>query len=125
LRGETGFPGERGLQGDRGIQGPQGDVGPPGPPGPQGEPGPIGLTGKDGAGPSRGRARGPWTGSVFYHQDDMVSCGGSGWVALVEGATGRPGDSKDWQLFVKKGRDGKDGERGERGPIGPAGKDYA
>lgn len=93
--------------------------------GPPGSPGPTGLDGKDGAGPSRGRHRGAWTGSEFYHQDDTVSCGGSGWIALVEGAIGRPGDSKDWQLFVKKGRDGKDGERGPQGPIGPAGKDYA
>ncbi len=93
--------------------------------GPSGPPGPPGLDGKDGAGPSRGRDRGPWTGSVQYHLDDMVTSGGSGWVALVEGATGRPGTSKDWRLFVMKGRDGKDGAPGPRGPIGPAGKDYA
>ncbi len=98
------------------LKGKQGDAG---------SPGPAGIDGKDGAGPSRGRHRGPWTGSVQYHLDDMVTSGGSGWVALVEGAKGRPGDSKDWQLFAMKGRDGKDGAPGPRGPIGPAGKDYA
>jgi hypothetical protein len=87
-----------------------------------GDPGPPGIPGKDGAGPSRGRHRGPWKADEHYQLDDSVSSGGSGWIAMVEGAKGRPGDSKDWQLFVKKGRDGKDGERG---PQGPAGKDAA
>ncbi len=125
LRGETGIPGRDGKDGRDGKNGETGPQGVQGEPGMAGKDGAPGIDGKDGAGPSRGRHRGSWTGSEHYHQDDTVSCGGSGWIALVEGAKGRPGDSKDWQLFVKKGRDGKDGERGERGPIGPAGKDYA
>ena len=42
--------------------------------------------------------------------------------AMPDAPKGRPGDCRDWQLFVKKGRDGKDGERGPPGPQGPPGK---
>jgi hypothetical protein len=101
------------------IRGLKGEIGPPGLPGP---PGPPGHDGKDGAGPSRGRYRGPWKHDDDFHLDDMVSCGGAGWICMVEGAKDKPGDSKQWQLFVRKGRDGKDGERGPPGPIGPTGK---
>jgi hypothetical protein len=87
-----------------------------------GDPGLPGMDGKDGAGPSRGRYRGPWKHDEDYHLDDMVSSGGSGWVCMVEDAKDRPGDSKQWQLFVKKGNHGKDGERGPPGPIGPTGR---
>jgi hypothetical protein len=55
----------------------------------------------------------------------MVTSGGSGWVAIVEDPKGRPGHSKDWQLFVMKGRDGKDGEPGPQGPQGAPGKDMS
>ena len=129
-RGDVGFRGETGIPGERG---PQGDQGPPGPPapqgliGPQGEPGPAGPQGEkglDGAGPSRGRHRGPWKHDEKYNLDDSVTSGGSGWIALVDDPRGRPGTSKHWQLFVMKGRDGKDGERGPQGPIGPKGKSY-
>lgn len=125
LRGETGIPGRDGKDGRDGERGPQGSQGEQGLPGLAGKDGRDGIDGKDGAGPSRGRHRGPWKHDERYHVDDMVSLGGSGWVAIVEDPKGRPGDSKDWQLFVRKGRDGKDGDRGPQGPIGPAGKDYA
>jgi hypothetical protein len=127
-RGDVGLRGETGIPGRDGKDGRDGEIGPPGP---QGEPGTPGLNGKDGAdgmdgaGPSRGRHRGPWKADEQYHLDDSVTSGGSGWIAMVENAKGRPGDSKDWQLFVKKGRDGKDGERGPQGPVGAAGKDNA
>lgn len=124
IRGEIGIPGERGLQGD---QGPRGQIGPQGIPGPQGVPGPPGPQGEkglDGAGPSRGRHRGPWKHDEKYNLDDSVTSGGSGWIALVDDPQGKPGTSKHWQLFVMKGRDGKDGERGPPGPIGPKGKSY-
>jgi hypothetical protein len=108
LRGETGIPGPQGIVGPIGPAGPSGPIGPQGEIGPPGPEGASGVPGKDGAGPSRGRHRGPWKQDEDYHLDDGVTSGGSGWVAIVEGAKGRPGDSKDWQLFVKKGRDGKE-----------------
>ena len=128
LRGEIGIPGERGEKGDKGQpgeKGDKGDLGSTGEKGEKGDPGDQGIPGKDGAGPSRGRHRGPWKHDEDYHLDDSVTSGGSGWIAMVEDPKGRPGTSKDWLLFVIKGRDGKDGEPGPRGPVGPAGKDYA
>jgi hypothetical protein len=116
LRGESGIPGKDGRDGKDGAPGNNGEKGDPGP---QGLPG---LDGKDGAGPSRGRYRGPWKHDEDYHIDDMVSCGGNGWVCMLEGAKNKPGDSKQWELFVRKGSHGKDGERGPPGPQGPMGK---
>jgi integrin beta 3 len=136
---EKGDPGEKGEKGDPGssiigVQGPRGNPGPdgrdgkdgkdgaPGNNGEKGEPGPQGPPGMDGAGPSRGRYRGPWKHDEEYCLDDMVSRDSSGWVCTVEATKRKPGDSKDWQLFVRKGRDGKDGERGPPGPQGPTGR---
>lgn len=130
-RGDVGLRGETGIPGHDGKDGHDGKNGEPGPPGAQGEPGLAGkdgmpgLDGKDGAGPSRGRHRGPWKYDEKYHLDDSVTYGGSGWMAVVDDPKGKPGDSKDWQLFVRKGRDGKDGDRGPQGPQGTPGKDMA
>jgi len=42
-----------------------------------------------------------------YERGDVVTWGGSSWVALKDAPQGKPGDtSRDWQLIVKKGRDG-------------------
>lgn len=44
---------------------------------------------------------------VSYDRGDVVTWGGSSWVALKDAPQGKPGDaSRDWQLIVKKGRDG-------------------
>ena len=123
LRGETGIPGRDGKDGKDGQCGPIGPQGDAGPPGLNGKDGRDGIDGKDGAGPSRGRHRGPWKHDENYHLDDSVSSGNGIWIALVENAKGRPGDSKEWQLAVRAGRNGKDGERGPPGPPGPPGKD--
>jgi hypothetical protein len=125
LRGETGIPGRDGKDGRDGECGSQGPQGEPGPAGLNGNDGKDGIDGKDGAGPSRGRHRGPWKHNEDYRLDDSVTSGGSGWIAMVENPKGRPGTSKDWLLFVIKGRDGKDGEPGPQGPAGKDGKDYA
>jgi hypothetical protein len=109
--------------GKDGRDGKDGNKGDKGEPGSQGLPGLPGLNGKDGAGPSRGRYRGPWKhDAADFQLDDMVVSGGSGWVCMVEGTKAKPGHSKDWQLFIHKGRDGKDGERGPAGPQGPIGR---
>lgn len=43
---------------------------------------------------------------AVYERGDMVTWGGSTWIALKDAPQGRPGDaSRDWQLMVKKGRD--------------------
>jgi integrin beta 3 len=110
----------------KGESGPAGPPGPPGLPGACGPAGPPGPSGKDGAGPSRGRHRGPWKYDTEYLADDMVSYGGSGWVALVDKAKSKPGEGSEseWMLFVRKGRDGKDGEQGPPGKPGRDGKDW-
>lgn len=41
-----------------------------------------------------------------YERGDVVTWGGSSWVSLKETPQGKPGQSHDWQLMVKKGRDG-------------------
>lgn len=55
--------------------------------------------------------RGVWTEQA-YREGDGVTFGGSLWLAKKESPEGKPGQSGDWQLAVKKGRDGKDGKDG-------------
>jgi hypothetical protein len=55
--------------------------------------------------------RGVWT-EQSYREGDGVTFGGSLWLAKKESPEGKPGQSDDWQLAVKKGRDGKDGKDG-------------
>lgn len=47
-----------------------------------------------------------------YVTGDTVSYGGSSWHCHAPMTTGRPGDSSDWQLAVKRGQDGKDVRHG-------------
>lgn len=51
--------------------------------------------------------KGVWSESARYQQGQMVTRGGSMWSCQKDGATGRPGDSADWLLIVKAGRDGR------------------
>ena len=44
----------------------------------------------------------------LYEKGDAVTYGGNLWIAGQDNPTGKPGNSKHWQLAVKKGRDGKD-----------------
>ncbi len=53
-----------------------------------------------------------------YLRGNGVTFGGSFWIAQKDMPAGKPGESADWRLAVKKGRDGRDGERGERGDPG-------
>lgn len=57
--------------------------------------------------------RGVFKDGDTFARGDVVSWGGSAFVAQVDGAKGAPGTSPDWRLAVRKGRDGKDGERGK------------
>jgi integrin beta 3 len=151
-RGERGEKGEPGFVGRDGLPGLAGRDGKDGSPGKDGAPGKDGKDGVDGLGFEdmslslsedgcsvieryargnvvkeisrrvRGRYCGPWKHGETYFFEDTVSWAGSGWVAIAQQPKGKPGECKDWQLFVKKGRDGRDGERGPIGPMGPAGK---
>ncbi len=43
-----------------------------------------------------------------YAKGDGVTFGGSWFIAQKDAPVGKPGDSDDWRLSVKRGRDGKD-----------------
>ncbi|GEP05555.1 hypothetical protein MOX02_35930 [Methylobacterium oxalidis] len=65
--------------------------------------------------------RGVYKAGETYKPGDGVTWGGSWWLAQKETST-RPGESDDWRLAVKRGRDGRDGKDGERGPQGKQGE---
>lgn len=44
-----------------------------------------------------------------YERGDGVTWGGSFWIAQKDDPIGKPGESEDWRLAVKKGRDAKGG----------------
>jgi hypothetical protein len=58
-----------------------------------------------------------------YRIGDGVTFQGSFWIAQAE-TKQRPGDSSDWRLAVKKGRDGKNGTNGTNGRDGLNGKSW-
>lgn len=51
--------------------------------------------------------RGVYRGGENYRKGDLVTFGGSGWIAQEE-TSDKPELSKAWRLAVKRGRDGKD-----------------
>lgn len=51
--------------------------------------------------------RGVFGSAPSYGRGDVVTWGGSAWVALKD-TSAKPEHSSDWQLAVKRGRDGKD-----------------
>ena len=143
-QGDPGAPGPPGI-GDRG---PQGDCGPQGLPGLPGRDGRDGKDGADGLGyedlgvelledgrtlkflaTRDGRTReigrikaswplpkGTWTGGA-HEPGDFVNHDGSGWMCRVA-TTARPGQSTDWQLYVKRGAAGAKGDAGKDGRDG-------
>ena len=66
--------------------------------------------------------RGVFKSDSAYTRGDVVSFGGSLWIAQRD-TKDKPETSDAWRLSVKRGRDGKDGKNGERGPEGRAGRD--
>jgi hypothetical protein len=66
--------------------------------------------------------RGVYRAGQTYERGDGVTRDGSFWVAQKE-TSAKPGESPDWRMAVKKGRDGKDGERGIKGEPGQKGRD--
>jgi integrin beta 3 len=66
--------------------------------------------------------RGTYKDGEAYERGDVVSFGGSFWLAQCDTAA-KPETSPDWRLGVKRGRDGKDGKAGAKGERGLPGKD--
>ena len=53
------------------------------------------------------RYRGVWQPGEQYRRNNFVTQDGGVWVCLRD-TEGKPGQSLDWQLAVRRGRDGKD-----------------
>lgn len=51
--------------------------------------------------------RGVYKADREYERGDAVTADGSYWIAQKDSPQGKPGQSPDWRLAVKKGRDGK------------------
>lgn len=57
--------------------------------------------------------RGYWREGMLCEKSDIVTHGGSAWIALRETKAKPCLEAKeDWRLFARKGRDGKDGKHG-------------
>lgn len=122
--GRDGVQGERGIEGRNGEKGDRGDAGPAGADGLQIEDATLEQKGRDivfrfktAAGDVEKRLRmvgvlldrGIFKTGDQYEAGDVISYGGSMWIAQRDDP-GTPGDaSKGWRLSVKKGADGKDG----------------
>lgn len=63
--------------------------------------------------------RGYWRPDMACQKGDIVTAGGSAWLALRATKTEPSTDAKDdWRLFARKGRDGRDGRDGKSpGPV--------
>lgn len=152
--GVDGVAGERGLDGRDGRDGKDGINGRDGALGPEGQKGLDGKDGSDGFSLedfsldfdgernvtlsfARGALqkthtlvlpqwiyRGVFEEGREYQLGDMVTWGGSCWVARANTGA-KPGQSSEasraWQLAVKAGRDGREGKPGREGQQGPKG----
>jgi hypothetical protein len=71
--------------------------------------------------------RGVFKAGSAHQEGDLVTSGGSLWMAVKDAPNGKPDEqATDWRLVVKRGRDGKDGApgvRGEKGDVGARGRD--
>jgi hypothetical protein len=149
--GPPGAPGISGIDGASGRDGRDGLPGVPGPPGEHGRDGINGKDGKDGLGVADfdvlhdGRRKfilrwangdrlvekffvlpvqiycGVWESGKSYESHDVVTYGGSMFVAKCN--TDKRPEGEDWQLCVKRGGNGSNGKEGKQGPQGPAGRD--
>ena len=54
--------------------------------------------------------KGIYRPEAVYDKGDCVTLGGSQFSAQKDAPAGKPGESDDWRLAVKRGRDGKDGK---------------
>jgi hypothetical protein len=141
LKGNTGG-GATGPQGPAGPQGPKGDTGSPGLSGLPGQQGPAGAKGDTGAAGANGSAGAPgakgdkgdkgdqgdgltlvgaWNVSTAYNANDVVTAGGSTYLALntSTGVDPTTDTGTAWALLAAKGADGA---KGDTGPAGEAGE---
>lgn len=65
--------------------------------------------------------RGNWSKGLAYEANDLVSFGGSSWLAVQDNINAKPGAAGDWQLFAARGGDGSAGGAGSNGSAGSAG----
>lgn len=49
-----------------------------------------------------------------YSKGDVVTFGGSAWTCLKDAPEGKPGQTEDWRLTVKRGRDGRESVKIEK-----------
>jgi len=138
IQGPIGPMGPQGLvgpQGPAGPQGPQGVQGPEGPQGPQGPQGPAGLNGTDGHDGATGATgdkgdkgdtgdkglnfAGAWNAAAAYVKDDVVTFGGSTWIADLASQGSQPDAAAPaWLLVAGKGDKGDKGDKGNAGLDG-------
>lgn len=64
--------------------------------------------------------RGAWSATTAYAKNDMVSSGGSSWIATAA-STGQQPPASSWTLLATGGAQGPQGDPGPAGPAGPAG----
>jgi hypothetical protein len=96
---------ETSVVGPAGPQGPSGVAGPTGPQGPPGVAGPAGPAGSQGDGFT---FLGEWDTNAIYHATDVVTKGGSSYVARGDSVAvdpTLPGDA--WALFAARGTTGQ------------------
>ncbi len=65
---------------------------------------------------------GVWSAGQTYEAGDMVTRGGSMWIAQEQTAEEPGAGATKWRLCVKRGSNGKDGKDGKAGQPGPEGK---
>jgi Collagen triple helix repeat (20 copies) len=148
--GAQGGPGTPGMDGTAGRDGRDGLPGVPGPSGERGRDGKDGADGKDGLGVAdfdvvhdgerkftvrwaNGERlveksfalpimiyRGTWEHGKEYTSNDVVTYGGSMFIAK-HNTVAKP-EGEDWRLCVKRGGNGSNGKDGPPGPQGPAGR---
>ena len=132
LAGATGAQGAQGIQGVQGPIGPMGLQGPAGATGAMGLQGPQGAAGTNGTNGTNGQGftfRNAYVSGTSYNADDVVTEGGSTYVALqanqnVDPATDVANHGGNWAveaLAGATGAQGAQGIQGVQGPIGPIG----
>jgi collagen type VII alpha len=97
--------------------------------GPAGADGPAGATGAAGAAGADGDSFiyiGNWDNTVHYLTNDVVSRGGSSFIALANNFNSSPdyttpGNTANWALLAAKGAQGDTGATGPQGDAGPTG----
>ena len=120
-KGDTGSPGLSGLPGQQGPSGPKGDPGAAGANGSAGAPGAKGDKGDKGDQGDGLTFLGAWNVSTAYKANDVVTAGGSTYLALNTSTSVDPTTDTGtaWALLAAKGADGA---KGDTGPAGEAGE---